>query len=137
MCTCLYSSFSPTPPGSCRMPILFPIYHRLRCLKALLLTFNFEHHKLTSTFPFSCFSAAPSARSSTTISVPHSHVRRTGKCNLPFCLIEICSLSCAQPTWTHPSRFSPAQKQEHHVNGTFLSSHPPHSSSLLQNVPRR
>jgi hypothetical protein len=48
MCTCLYSSFSPTPPGSCRMSILFPIYHYLGCLKALLLT-------LSSTFPFSCF----------------------------------------------------------------------------------
>ncbi|KAF8184345.1 hypothetical protein K438DRAFT_1118905 [Mycena galopus ATCC 62051] len=57
--------------------------------------------------------------------VLHSHVRRTGKCNLPFRLIEICSLSRAQPTRTLPSRFSPTQKEERHVNGTFLSSHPP------------
>jgi hypothetical protein len=27
------------------MSILFPIYHCLGRLKALLLTFNFEHHK--------------------------------------------------------------------------------------------
>jgi hypothetical protein len=43
MCTC------------CRMSILFPIYHCLGCLKALLLTFNFEHHELTSTFLFRAF----------------------------------------------------------------------------------
>jgi hypothetical protein len=34
--------------------------------RLLLLTFNFEHHELTSTFPFSRFCAAPSARSSPT-----------------------------------------------------------------------
>jgi hypothetical protein len=37
------------------MSILFPIYHCLGCLKALLLTFNFEHHELTSTFLFRAF----------------------------------------------------------------------------------
>jgi hypothetical protein len=60
MCTCLYYSFSHTPPSSCRMSIPFPIYHCLGCLEALLLTFNFEYHESTSTFRFSCFSAAPS-----------------------------------------------------------------------------
>lgn len=39
------------------------------------------------------------------ISVPHSHVRRTGKCNLPFRLIEICSLTRT----AHPDAPEPLQ----------------------------
>jgi hypothetical protein len=54
MCTCLYASFLPLRPAAA-MSILFPIYHCLGCLKALLLTFNFEHHELTSTFLFRAF----------------------------------------------------------------------------------